>query len=223
MAAEKKPPRGKMARKRACEILDRLEQEHPDARVYLDYETPLQLLLATILAAQCTDEKVNEITPRLFERYPTAEELAKADREGLEALLRPTGFFRQKARSVQEACRVIAEEHGGEVPADREALTAISGVGRKTANIVLIEAFGQDAIAVDTHVKRLATRLGMTASKTVDAMEKDLCALIPEERWGRATLLLGTHGRRVCAAKKPDHEGCALNELCAFYRDMQSR
>ena len=135
MAKRQKP--AKATPGRAKKMLDALEKAHPDARIYLDYETPLQLLVATILAAQCTDERVNEVTPRLFKRYPTAQALANARTEDIEELVRPTGFFRQKTRSVQACCRAVAEEHGGEVPANQEALTKLQGVGRKTANIVL--------------------------------------------------------------------------------------
>jgi len=213
------PPRKGNARptatpERAAEILDVLEKTHPDARIYLDYKNPLQLLVATILAAQCTDEKVNEVTPELFDRYPTAEALARARLSTLEKMLRPTGFFRQKAKSIRECCRALVDEHGGEVPDSADKLTKIRGVGRKTANIVLGNAFGQQAIAVDTHVHRVANRLGLAAGRYPDRVEKQMCEIIPEERWTRATLLLGTHGRRICTAKKPDCQNCPVNSLC---------
>jgi len=188
------------------------------ARIYLDFETPLQLLVATILAAQCTDERVNQVTPGLFRRYPAAKDLAGADQGDLEEMVRPTGFFRQKARTVREVCRFLVEEHGGEVPANLEALTKTPGVGRKTANVVLAGAFGRQAVAVDTHVKRVAARLGLAVEKLPDRIEAELCAIIPERRWSRATLLLGTHGRRICTARKPDHESCPVRDLCDFYR-----
>lgn len=211
-------PPDKAAKARARRILDTLEKTHPDARIYLDFGTPFQLLIATILAAQCTDEKVNQVTPTLFQRYPTAARLAAARRSAIEKVIRPTGFFRQKTTSVQECSRVIAEQYGGEVPADLDILTKIAGVGRKTANVVLANAFGQQAIAVDTHVQRVSTRLGMAASEYPDKIERQLCALIPRKRWTRATHLLGTHGRRICTAKKPDHENCPVNRLCSYYR-----
>ncbi len=204
---------------KAAEILDGLEGAHPDARIYLDYETPLELLVATILAAQCTDERVNQVTPELFERWPTAQDLAEADREELQEVIRSTGFFRRKAESVQKCCRAIVEQHGGEVPQDLDALTNVPGVGGKTANVVLSNAFDRQAIAVDTHVKRVSRRLGLAEGKTADKIEKELCELIPEERWTRATHLMGTHGRRICTARKPDCANCPVNELCDYYRE----
>jgi len=208
---------------RALRILDALEAAHPDARIYLDYESPLQLLVATMLAAQCTDARVNEVTPRLFARYATASALAEADTAELEELIRPTGFFRQKARSVQACCRALVEEHGGGVPDDMDALTRLQGVGRKTASIVLAQAFGHDAIAVDTHVKRVSDRLGLARGSDPDKIERELAAAIPRTRWSRATLLLGTHGRRICTARKPDHAGCPVKWLCDFYQAMRTR
>lgn len=222
MAAKTKKTPAKATPARARKILDILEKAHPDARIYLNYKTPLQLLVATILAAQCTDERVNQVTPTLFERYPTAADLAAAEPTALEGLIRSTGFYRQKARSVRECCKVLAKKHGGQVPADMEALTGTRGVGRKTANVVLSSAFGQPAIAVDTHVQRVAARLGLTAQKTPDKIERDLCDLIPRERWTRATHLLGTHGRRICSAQKPDCPGCPSKRLCDFYRRSTS-
>jgi endonuclease III len=207
-------------KKRAKRILDILEKAHPDARIYLDFDGPFQLLIATILAAQCTDEKVNQITPELFRRYPDAAALAAADPKDLEELIHATGFFRQKTKSLLACSRALVEEHGGGVPQDVEALTAIQGVGRKTAAVVIGNAFGGQAIAVDTHVRRVSTRLGLAKSSAPEKIERELCAIIPEERWTRATQLIGTHGRRVCTAKDPDHEGCPVNKLCDFYQDM---
>lgn len=204
---------------KATEILDRLEEEHPDARIYLDYDSPLQLLVATILAARCTDERVNEVTPELFERYPTAKELAEAAEAEVQELVRSTGFYRQKTERVQECCRIIAEDHDGEVPADLDALTEMPGIGRKTANVVLGNAFDQQAIAVDTHVRRVATRLGLAEGSNADKIESQLCEAIPEERWTRATQLLTTHGRRICTAKNPDCESCPVSGLCDYYAE----
>jgi len=215
----KKKGESSALRKRAVRILDILEKAHPDARVYLDFDGPYQLLVATILAAQCTDEKVNEITPELFRRYPTPADLADADRRELEELIHPTGFFRQKAESLLQCGRALVEEHDGKVPGDLEALTSIRGVGRKTAAVVIGNAFGGQAIAVDTHVKRVSTRLGLASGNTPQKVERELCHIIPEERWTRATHLIGTHGRRICTARKPDHEGCPVNKLCDFYQD----
>ena len=197
-------------------ILDRLEKAHPDARVYLDFETPFQLLIATILAAQCTDQRVNQVTPGLFRRWSTPKAFADADRAELEQAIRSTGTFRRKAEAIQECCRTLVEEHDGEVPDDAVALTAVRGVGRKTANVVVGAAFGKQAIAVDTHVWRVSTRLGLATAKQPDKIEQELCAIIPERRWTRATQLLGTHGRRICAARKPDCEHCPVSALCDY-------
>jgi endonuclease-3 len=220
MAAKARRKSTKDLAKRAERILDILEKTHPDARIYLDFDGPFQLLIATILAAQCTDEKVNEVTPELFRRWPDAAALAGADPEEVEELIHPTGFFRQKTRSIIACSKALVEEHGGEVPVDVGALTAIRGVGRKTAAVVIGSAFGGQAIAVDTHVMRVSTRLGLAKTKTPEKIERELCAAIPEERWTRATQLIGTHGRRICTAKDPDHDGCPVNKLCDFYQDM---
>jgi len=206
---------------RIREILDRLEAAHPDARTYLDFETPLQLLVATILAAQCTDEKVNQVTPALFERFPTAQHIAQADRRELEEIVRPTGFYRRKAERTQECCRIIVEQYDGEVPDRADALTSIPGVGRKTANVVLAEAFGRQTIPVDTHVKRVSTRLGLAEGKEPDKIESQLCEIIPKGRWTRASHLFGTHGRRICSARKPDCEGCPVRDMCDYYKKGQ--
>ena len=206
--------------RKAARILDALEKAHPDARVYLDFDGPFQLLIATILSAQCTDDKVNEITPELFRRYPTAAELAAADPGDVEKLVHSTGFFRQKTRSVLECSRVLAEQHGGRVPNDMQALTGIKGVGRKTASVVISNAFGGQAVAVDTHVMRVSVRLGLARARTPEKVEAQLCAVIPEGRWTRATHLLGTHGRRICHAKKPDCEHCPVSKLCDFYQNL---
>lgn len=204
--------------RQAAEILDILSQTHPDARIYLDFDGPFQLLIATILSAQCTDERVNSITPELFERYPGPADFVAADAAEIEELVRPTGFFRQKTAGIVECCRCLVEEHGGEVPDDLDALTAMKGVGRKTANVVLLGAFGRQTIPVDTHVKRVSTRLGLTAGAATDKIEAQLCDLIPERRRARAALVLGTHGRRVCTARLADCGNCPINRLCAFYR-----
>lgn len=220
MAAKRKSVKPATTPKKARRVLDVLERTHPDARIYLNFESPLQLLVVTILAAQCTDEKVNEIAPVLFKRYPTAAALAAAGQSTIEDIIRPTGFFRQKARSIRGCCRTIVQQHGGEVPADLDKLTKIGGVGRKTANIVLGNAFGQQAIAVDTHVHRVANRIGLAAGRYPDKVEGQLCAVIPRERWTRSTQLLGTHGRRICTARKPDCHNCPVNRLCDFRQDM---
>lgn len=203
------------ASERVPEIIRRLQEAHPDARCALDHANPLQLLVATILSAQCTDERVNKVTPSLFERYPDAADFAEADRTELEGLVRSTGFFRRKAEHIQEACRLIAHQHDGQVPAEMEALLALPGVARKTANVVLGVAFDlADGIVVDTHVKRLAQRLGLSAKTNPDKIEQDLMKLIPRDMWIDISHLLIFHGRRVCSARNPDCRHCTLNQLC---------
>ncbi len=204
-------------RANAKKVLDRLERAYPDARIYLNFNSPLELLVGTILAAQCTDEKVNQVTPALWKAYPTPEAIAGADTARLEQILRPTGFFRQKTRSVQAVCKAITE-HGGRVPDSLEQLTRLPGVGRKTANVVLAHAMGQQAIAVDTHVGRVSQRIGLARSKQPDRIEQELCAIIPRERWTRATELMTTHGRRTCNAKRPDCAACSVSKLCDYFQ-----
>jgi endonuclease-3 len=203
------------AAERLPEIMRRLRAAHPDARCALDHTNPLELLVATILSAQCTDERVNQVTPALFEKYPTAAAFAGADRAELEEAIRPTGFYRQKARYIQEACCIIAGEYQGQVPADMETLLQLPGVARKTANVVLGVAFEiADGIVVDTHVKRLAKRLGFTQETNPEKIERDLMALVPRQDWIDIGHLLIFHGRRVCHARKPDCPHCVLNDLC---------
>ncbi len=201
-------------KRRARKILPRFEKLYPDARVMLDFKDALQLLVATILAAQCTDERVNQVTPALFRRYPTAKVFAEADPAELEGMIRSTGFFRSKARSVIGCCRQIVQQHGGEVPRTMEELTALPGVGRKTANVVLWNAFGVPGIAVDTHVGRVAVRIGLAASEEPDTIEAQLSELFPRERWGIVTHLVGFHGRRTCFARKPNCPACPIRGLC---------
>lgn len=200
---------------RLPEIIARLRRAHPDAHCALHYETPLQLLVATILSAQCTDERVNQVTPDLFEQYPDVAAFAAADREDLEEAVRSTGFFRQKARYIQESAQRLLEEHGGEVPDDLDALLQLTGVARKTANVVLGEIYGvAEGVVVDTHVKRLSQRLGLTAETTPAKIERDLMELVPREEWIDIAHLLIFHGRRVCDARNPDCPDCTLNDLC---------
>ena len=207
----------------ATRVLDLMEAAHPDARIYLDFNSPLGLLVATTLAAQCTDAKVNEVTPLLWKAFPTAEAIAGADRARLEQIVRPTGFFRKKADSVQSICRAVVEDFGGEVPNTVEDLTKLPGIGRKTANVVLAQAFGRQAIAVDTHVGRVSQRIGLARKKQPDKIEQELCRIIPEDRWSRATLLMGTHGRRICHARKPDCADCPVRRLCDYPKQESKR
>ena len=196
-------------------IFDLLRQAHPDAHCALDYEAPWQLLVATILSAQCTDVRVNMVTPTLFARYGDVADLAEADRSELEELVRSTGFYKQKARYIQETANVLVQEYGGEVPGDMAALLKCPGVARKTANVVLGEVFGvAEGIVVDTHVKRLSLRLGFSKATDPNAVERDLMNLVPQENWIEISHLLIFHGRRICAARRPKCAGCSLQALC---------
>ena len=201
-------------RTRAGAIVRGLKRAYPDAWCELDYRNPWQLVVATILSAQSTDKMVNRVTPALFAKFPTPAALAAADPARVEALIKPTGFFRQKARSIQRVARAIAEEHGNTVPDSMEALVALPGIGRKTANVVLGTAFGQPAIFVDTHVKRLANRLGLTVESDPERIERDLQALLPPKDWTLFAHRLIHHGRRVCAARKPRCGECQIARWC---------
>ncbi len=200
---------------RIPEIISRLQNEHPDACCALEHHNPYELLVATILSAQCTDERVNKVTPALFRQYPTPRAMAEARRVDIEEAVRSTGFYRNKAKHIQESSHLIAFEHDGEVPADMGELTKLPGVARKTANVVLGVSYNiADGIVVDTHVKRLSNRLGLTTNQNPNKIEKDLMALVPHEEWIDISHLLIFHGRRVCAARKPDCTNCTLNDLC---------
>jgi endonuclease-3 len=199
----------------AKEILSRLKREYPDARTELDYETPLQLLMATILSAQCTDKRVNMVTPLLFKTFPTAAALADAPQEKLEEIIKSTGFFRNKSKSLIGLGKALVERHGGQVPDSMEALVELPGVGRKTANVILGNAFRKnEGIVVDTHVGRLSLRLGLTKQTDPVKVEQDLMPLFPREDWALLAHLLIFHGRRVCFARSPNCEMCVLNDIC---------
>jgi len=202
--------------KQVNEIIHRLQGMYPDAHCELNYETPIQLLAATILSAQCTDVRVNLVTPQLFARFPDVAALAAADRAELEALIRSTGFYHQKAKYIQESAYRIVHEYGGAVPADMESLLTLSGVARKTANVVLGEVYHIAAgVTVDTHVKRIAYKLGLTSTdKNPVKVEQELMAIIPPAEWINISHLLIFHGRNVCKARRPDCPNCALNDLC---------
>lgn len=203
------------AKERIGEIIRRLRKAYPQSRTALHFETPLQLLVATILAAQCTDEKVNQVTPLLFKKYPTAKALAEADQSEVEAIIRPTGFFRNKARSIIAAAKKIVSDFGGKVPETMEALVTLPGVARKTANIVLSSAYRKaEGIAVDTHVRRLSGRLGLSRHQDPNKIEQDLMALVPKREWLDFNYMLVDHGRKICQAKKPLCGQCFLQDLC---------
>lgn len=200
-------------------ILRALARSYPEGRTALAHENPFQLLVATILSAQCTDARVNAITPALFADSPDAESLARMSQARLEARIRSCGLFRNKARNILAAARRIVEEHGGEVPADREALQRLPGVGRKTASVVLANAFDQPAIAVDTHVFRVARRLGLARGSTPRAVEDELMEALPRSEWTPAHHRLILHGRQVCQARRPRCEVCPLTRWCDWYRE----
>ncbi|MBD1839456.1 endonuclease III [Coleofasciculus sp. FACHB-64] len=200
---------------RALEILIRLKRLYPDAPCTLNYETPVQLLVATILSAQCTDERVNQVTPSLFSRFPDAPALANADITELETLIRSTGFYRNKAKNIQGACVLIVEKFKGQVPKQMELLLELPGVARKTANVVLAHAYGiNQGVTVDTHVKRLSYRLGLTEYTDPVRIERDLMRLLPLEDWENWSIRLVYHGRAICKAKNPVCHACVLADLC---------
>lgn len=209
------PRKSRSKKLRAQEVLIRLKAEYPDATCSLDYESPMQLLVATILSAQCTDERVNKVTPALFEKYPTAEAMAAGDLRDIETLVRSTGFYRNKSKNILGACRMIMEEFGGEVPQTMPELLKLPGVARKTANVVLAHAFGINAgVTVDTHVKRLTNRLGLTQHQDPKRIERDLMQLLPQPDWENWSIRLIYHGRAVCSARKPECDRCFLADLC---------
>jgi endonuclease III len=202
-------------RQRAIEVLIILKRLYPDATCSLTYQTPVQLLVATILSAQCTDERVNMLTPALFARFPDAPSLAAANREELESIIRSTGFYRNKAKNIQGACQKIVAQFDGEVPKQMEKLLLLPGVARKTANVVLAHAYGIiQGVTVDTHVKRLSGRLGLTTETDPVKIERDLMRLLPQEDWENYSIRIIYHGRAVCNARKPNCAACELAHIC---------
>jgi endonuclease-3 len=210
-------------RKRAGRIARRLARAYPHARVALRFRSPWELLVATILSAQCTDKKVNEVTAALFEELPGPGELARADAARVEAIVRPTGFYRQKTKSIQAAARDVVERFGGRVPDTLEELVSLRGVARKTANVVLGNAFDVPGIAVDTHMKRVNRRLGLTRQDDPDAIERDLMELLPEKEWTAWTTRIIHHGRVCCEARRPRCETCPLREECPWPDSREGR
>src|SRR6478672_9771142 len=217
--AKRKKKKGAELKAHALEILKRLKAEYPDAHCELDFQTPLQLLTATILSAQCTDKRVNMVTPQLFKTFPDAESMSAAKSEELDELIKSTGFFRNKTKSLLGMSAAVAERHGGSVPSTMEELVQLPGVGRKTANVVLGNAFGlNEGVVVDTHVGRLAVRLGLTNETDPVKVEQALMPLFPREDWALLSHLLIFHGRRVCVARAPKCEDCVLNDICPSAR-----
>jgi endonuclease-3 len=211
----RRPPPAEV--RRASEILDRLERAHPEATCALHYRNPYELVMATILSAQCTDERVNMVTPALFKRYPRPAALARAVPADVEDLIRSTGFFRAKAKSLMGCARALAEQHGGEVPRELATLVKLPGIGRKTANVVLGHAYDiAEGVAVDTHVLRVSNRLGIAKGEDPIVVEQQLMALVPQARWTRTTDLLIFHGRKICDARRPECGVCPVFDLCRW-------
>jgi endonuclease-3 len=204
-------------------IIEKLEEMYPDAACSLDYKDPLQLMVATQLAAQCTDARVNIVTKDLFEKYRTVYDFADAAQEELEQDIKSTGFYHNKAKNIIAACKMIISDFGGKVPGDMESLLKLPGVGRKTANLILNDCFGIPGIVVDTHAKRLSNRMGLTKNEDPEKIEYDLMKQIPKEKWGSFCHQLVYHGRAVCNARKPLCEDCGINEYCDFPKKAASK
>jgi endonuclease III len=202
-------------------ILKLLEQKYPAAHCTLDFANPLELLVATVLSAQCTDERVNKVTPEVFKKYPTTAAYASAPLADLEEAFHSTGFFRQKAKSIKQICQTLMDQFGGEIPPSLAELVKLPGIGRKTANVVLGNAFGIPGIVVDTHVSRVSQRLGLTANNDPVKIEFDLMALVPQDKWTKFSHQLIVHGRQICTAKKPKCPDCFLLPHCDFGRQQQ--
>ena len=215
-AGKARPASTRSIKQRVARILSTLQQVMPNAKVELDHRNPLQLLIATILSAQCTDQRVNQVTPALFRRYTEAADYAKADPSELEALIMPTGFYKSKARSLIGVGKILLERFGGKVPRSMDELVQLPGVGRKTANVLLGNCFGQPAVVVDTHVKRVAHRLGLTQSEDPEIIEQDLQHVIPVDQWTSGSERLLLHGRYVCVAKRPKCEQCPIYSECPW-------
>lgn len=208
-----------LLKKRASKINSILKREYPESKIALAFCNPLELLISTILSAQCTDERVNVVTTSLFKKYRTAEDYLKVSGKELEKDIRSTGFYRNKAKSIRRCCQTLMEKHGGKVPSTMEELLELGGVGRKTANVVLGNAFGVPGIPVDTHVKRLSQRLRLTDKENPDKIEFDLMEIIPKEDWTLFSHLLMSHGRRICIARKPKCKECCIRDYCPSRED----
>lgn len=199
--------------------MDLLEEMHPEAACALDFGTRFQLLSAVLLSAQTTDVSVNKVTPVLFAKYPTAEAMAEADPLEVQDIIRTIGLYKNKSKNIVAMAKMLVSDFGGEVPGDFDELVKLPGVGRKTANVVLAEGFGQARIAVDTHVFRVSNRIGLTSAKDPEGVEKGLMTRLPEDQWSRAHHLLIFHGRKVCHARKPDCDACALTGICLYHKN----
>ena len=205
---------GGNSKDRVKRIIEILEKDYSDARTALVFSSPVELLVATVLSAQCTDERVNRVTEDLFKKYRSAEDYARVDLAELEGDIRPTGFFRNKAKSIKAFCTALAERFNGNVPNNLEDLVSLPGIGRKTANLVLLEAFGIPGIVVDTHVLRLSKLIGLSKNTDPTKVEFDLMEIVPQERWGLFSNLLILHGRAICIARRPRHQECKILDLC---------
>ncbi|MFP4547763.1 MAG: endonuclease III [Fidelibacterota bacterium] len=206
-----------MDKEKAIRIINQLENHYPDSKCSLNFSNPAQLLVATILSAQCTDKQVNKVTPRLFEKYSTVEALATAELDDIKKIIRPTGFYNNKAKAIKKSMTSLLEKFKGRVPDNLDELIKLDGVGRKTANVVLGDAFGIPGIVVDTHVKRISNRLGITKKDDPKKIEQELMKLIPPERWTLFGHMTIDHGRKICKARKPDCEHCFLQQECQYY------
>ncbi|GMA63239.1 endonuclease III [Alicyclobacillus fastidiosus] len=212
-----------LSKKETVEVMDKLSKRYPDAKCALNHSNPFELLIATMLSAQCTDVRVNIVTERLFQKYRGPEDFAAATAEEVQEDIREVGLFRSKAQNIVATCRILMEQYGGEVPADRDKLVKLPGVGRKTANVVLSNAFGIPALAVDTHVLRVSNRIGLAKSDSPDDTERQICRRVPKSQWSQAHHWLIHHGRQICAARKPKCEACPIQEHCQYFRSTAGR
>ncbi|MCL6631364.1 MAG: endonuclease III [Alicyclobacillus herbarius] len=212
-----------ISRQTARRVLEKLAQAYPDARCALNHKNAFELLIATILSAQSTDARVNKVTEGLFQKYRTPEDYASLTPEILQEDIKELGLYRSKAENIVAACRILMEQYGGQVPVSREELMKLPGVGRKTANVVLSVAFGVPALAVDTHVSRVANRIGLADSDNPLQIEQQVCSLVPKKLWSNAHHWLIHHGRRVCTARKPQCDSCPLQAECRYYKQEQKK
>ena len=199
---------------RAIKIISILKKAHPDAKCQLNFKTPFELMIGTILAAQCTDKRVNEVTPGLFKKYKNPNGFARARREDLEKDIRSTGFFKNKAKSIQNCCEKLEKEYSGKIPEEMDKLVELPGIGRKTANVLRVHAFGKQGIIVDTHMLRVSERLGFTNGKNADKVEEGLMKIVPEKSWSVFSDVINMHGRRICTARNPKCTECPIRHLC---------